>query len=340
VKLTHNGWVVRCAALALMINAGMAAGAAADSPTHSNVAPPSAKTDSATQNDSIGIADSALFWETKGSGKSQSVEFELLGGNLPKIIENRGIPYLISSDIYVPSGKTIRIEPGVILLFKNFTGMHVEGRIVAEGTPEKPIVFSSEFDKAYNPFSALHANPYDWNGITIHESGIGSSFSFAKVMYSVFGINSLTKYIKLDKMHFSNNGRSDLVIEGKVPLVSAQSFTYALTVDDARKDGIPVKILMDPRARERSFFRYSGLSLLAAGCATALWSAAQLDQVQTRLNAFSDSEIKDERSNLIKNNRSDWESAKAEKNTDIGGAVIGSVLAVLGGVGFGMSFTF
>jgi hypothetical protein len=141
-------------------------------------------------------------------------------------------------------------------------------------------------------------------------------------------------------MHFSNNGRSDLAIEGKVPIVSAQSFTYALTVDDARKDGIPVKILMDPGARKRSFFRYSGLSLFAAGCATAIWSAAKLNQDQDRLDAFSDPGINDERSNLIKNNKGDWESAKAEKNTDIGGAVVGSLLAVLGGVGFGVSFTF
>ena len=314
--------------------------AASDSMPLSGAVPQSAASDSMAMNDSIEIADSAIFWEAKGSGDVQTLDFESLGGNLPKVVENRGIPYLVASDIYVPSGKSVRIEPGVILLFKNFTGMHVEGKIIAEGTQDKPIVFSSEFDKTYNPSSALHANPYDWNGITVHESGIGSSFSFARVMYSVVGINSLTKYIKLDKMHFSNNGRSDLVIEGKSPVVSAQSFTYALTVDDARKDGIPVKILMDPGAKKRIIFRYSGLSLFAAGCATVIWSAAQLDQDQARLSALSSRDGTDENGNLIKNDGKDWESAHSEKNADIGGAVIGSVLAVLGGVGFGFSFTF
>jgi hypothetical protein len=323
----------------------MNAAAAPVDPVPSSIAAPRSPTpDSAAMNDSLGTADSALFWEAKNPGSGQTADFESLGGNLPKVIENRGKPYLVASDIYIPSGKSVRIEPGVILLFKNFTGLHVEGRIIAEGTPDRPIVFSSEFDKTFNPSSALHANPYDWNGITVHESGIGSSFSFAKVMYSVFGINSLTKYIKLDKMHFSSNGRSDLVIEGKVPVVSAQSFTYALTIDDARKDGIPVKILMDPRAGKRSLFRYSGLSLLAAGCATALWSAAQLQQDLSRLDALSKSapmdEQVDETHNLVKNEPKDWKNAQSEKNTDIGGMVVGSVLSVLGGVGFGVSFSF
>jgi hypothetical protein len=300
---------------------------------------PSADSGRMAINDSTRIADSA-FLAGESSTLAKAVSFETLGGNLPKVVENHGMPYLVTSDIYVPSGKTVRIEPGVILLFRNFTGMHVEGRLVAEGTSEKPIVFSSEFDKMFNPSSALHANPYDWNGITIHENGLGSSFSDAKLMYSVFGINSLTKYIKLDKMHFSNNGRSDLVIEGKIPIVSAQSFTYALTIDDARKDGVPVKILMDPRAKKRTFFRYSGLSFLAAGCATAIWSATQLRQDGGRLTEVSDAEVVDENSNLVKNEPSVWESASSKRNWDTGVAVIGSVLAVLGGAGFGFSFTF
>jgi hypothetical protein len=290
-------------------------------------------------NKAVENVDSALQ-EEKTSDTAQTAGFELLGGNLPKILEDRGNPYLVTSDVYVPPGKTIRIEPGVVMLFRNFTGMHVEGRLVAEGTSERPVVFSSEFDKTFHPSSALHANPYDWNGITIYENGLGSSFSQAKLMYSVFGINSLTKYIKLDKMVFSNNGRSDVVIEGKDQTVTTQPFTYALTIDDARKDGVPVKILMDPRAKKRNLFRYSGLTLLVGGCVASIWSSAQLQRDRERISALSDITIVDENSNLVKNEGNDWEKARSDRNLDVGVAAASSFLAILGGAGFVFSFTF
>ena len=288
----------------------------------------------------VETVDSTIPSDKKGFAGGISIVFDSLGGNLPKVIENRGRPYVVTSDIYVPSGKSVHIEPGVVLLFRNFTGMHVEGRVLVDGTAEKPIVFSSEFDKVYNPSSMLHANPYDWNGITVHESGIGSTFSFATVMYSVFGINSLNKYIKLDKINFSNNGRSDFVIEGKTQAVSSPFFTYALTVDDARKDGIPVEILMDPHAKKRAVFRYGGLSILTAGCVTAVWSTTELKKDQARLSVLSTRDATDDNSNLIKNDAKAWESARAEKDADLQNAVIASILAVLGGMGFGISFTF
>jgi hypothetical protein len=274
---------------------------------------------------------------------AQLAGFEPLGGNLPKVLEDRGKPYLVTSDVYVPPGKTVRIDPGVAILFRNFTGLHVEGRLVVEGTPERPVVFSSEFDMAYNPASSLHANPYDWNGITIHENGLGSSFSHAKLMYSVFGINSLTKYFKLEKMFFLNNGRSDLVIEGKDQAIAKQPITYGLTIDDARKDGVPVKILMDPRAKKRNLFRYSGLTLLVGGCAATIASITQYQHDSDRLKKLSgkfEDDVQDENNHLSANESPDWEKVRNSKNLDFGIMVVGSLLTVLGGVGFGYSFTF
>ncbi len=274
------------------------------------------------------------------SREAQAAGFEPLGGNLPKIIEDPGKPYLVTSDVYVPPGKTIRIEPGVVLLFRNFTGMHIEGRLVAEGTPQRPIVFSSEFDKTFNHACSLHANPYDWNGITIHENGLGSSFANVRLQYSVFGINSLTKYFKLDKLFFSNNGRSDLVIEGKDRTVAQQPVTYGLTIDDARKDGVPVKILMDPRAKKRNLFRYLGVTLLVGGCGGSIASFTQYQHDRARVAELSNSEVKSEHDILVANEGSDWEKARSRRNLDLGIAVFSSCLTILGGVGFGYSFTF
>ena len=268
------------------------------------------------------------------------VTFTTLGGDLPRIVTASGAPYLVIADIYVPSGKTVKIEAGAVLLFKNFTGLHAEGKLLAEGTAERPIVFSSEFDRSFNPSAALHANPFDWNGIYIHEGGLGTSMAYCKVLYSVYGINSLTKYIRLNAMTFSGNGRSDLTIEEKRQTVTLGPFAYAVTLDDARKDGVPVNVLMDPRAKKRGVFKFGGLTLLTGGCVMAVWSGVQMQRDQNRLNGLSRTEVVDEHSSIVLNTNPDWENAKNARNIDRGLTVSGIICALLGGAGFGFSFTF
>jgi hypothetical protein len=339
MKKTACKGLLWAALAAALLNGSAAGGELSESAADQNTAHgenPAAPLKNTGESGDSTLSDSA-------AKAAQLSGFEPLGGNLPKVLEDRGKPYLVTSDVYVSPGKTARIDPGVVILFRNFTGLHVEGRLVVEGTPERPIVFSSEFDMTFNPASTLHANPYDWNGITIHENGLGSSFSHAKLMYSVFGINSLTKYFKLEKMFFLNNGRSDLVIEGKDQAIAKQPITYGLTIDDARKDGVPVKILMDPRAKKRNLFRYSGLTLLVGGCATAIASITQYQHDADRLKRLSgkfEDSGPDENNNLVANEGPDWEKARNSRNLDIGIVVIGSLLTVLGGVGFGYSFTF
>jgi len=173
-----------------------------------------------------------------------SYSYDTLSGNLPKVLKNKGVPYMVVSDIFVPLAKKVTIEPGTILLFKNFTGLHVEGQLIAEGLMNKPIIFTSEFDRKHNAQSELYPNPYDWNGIYIHENGLGSSLAYTKVLYSVYGIYSETKFIRVSPGLFKNNGKTDLVIEGQEHITSEENYTYALSIKDARVDGVPVRILM------------------------------------------------------------------------------------------------
>jgi len=278
--------------------------------------------------------------QTGTVGSALDAHQPTIGGNLPKILKARADPYIVTADLYVPSGKTVVIEPGAILLFSNFTGLHVEGNLVANGTPDRPIVFTSALDQAYNPRSPMHANPYDWDGIYILESGIGSTMSNCKITYSVYGISSLTKYIRFDNVVFKNNGRSDLTIEGAKQVVSDKPYSYALTIVDAKKDGVPVKILMDPMAKKRSILRYSGLGLLAAGCVTGIWCSVQYSSDAKTVTNLKDTQVTGINSNLIQNTSVVYNKALQTKNRDVGFAVTGFVLGLLGGTGLVLSFAF
>jgi hypothetical protein len=53
-------------------------------------------------------------------------------------------PYLVYGDAYVDSSSTLTIEAGTKIYFHKDAGLYIEGNIVAEGSFESPIIFSSD----------------------------------------------------------------------------------------------------------------------------------------------------------------------------------------------------
>lgn len=258
--------------------------------------------------------------------------FDTLFGNLPDTVIQQPDPYYVVNDIYVPAGKTVIVKPGVVFLFKNFVGLHVEGVILAKGTPQKPIVFTSEYDHRYNPGGRLDPNPYDWNGIFIHEDGVGSVLEECHVLYTVSGINSQTRFIKITNGVFSHNGRSDCTIEGvqKQPVDSIIS--YSLSIKDVRKSGVPVVTLRDPQAPLRNAARFGGMTLFLGGTVAGVKFARDYQKWN------------EERIDLGKQTPlgNDGPLLAAEKNRDqnLALTLTGFGLALLGAAGFTLSFTF
>jgi hypothetical protein len=76
--------------------------------------------------------------------------------------------YLLKGLVRVQSGATLTIEPGTVIYGENVSqgSLIVErgGKIMAEGTVDKPIVFTSEFNK---PGSAQEPTYGDWGGIIL-----------------------------------------------------------------------------------------------------------------------------------------------------------------------------
>lgn len=260
-----------------------------------------------------------------------------LSGPLPKIVENQGKPYIVVSDIEVPFGKTVTIEPGVVLLFQNFTGFQVQGQLISEGTKDKPIVFTSEFDGRYHPDSTQIANPFDWNGVYIHKDAFGSRFKYCKVNYSVYGIKSDTRLIRLDPCIFNSNGKLNLMLsDSLINVEEGKPFIYVLSARDANVEGVSIKLVEDPQGKKRRFYRIGGgLDFLAGAAVGAVGVYRYLDSSK-ELEEISIDDI----SATGPNANSDWYDARAKRNGDIAMIAGGAVVAVLGAIGFTVSFTF
>jgi hypothetical protein len=262
--------------------------------------------------------------------------FDTIAGDLPSVLAAKDHPYFIAGDIYVPQGKTVTISEGCVLCFKNFTGMHVLGTLLAKGGKDKPVVFTSANDKAYNKRSAVDAAPYDWNGIYIHEDAIGTQLSYCAVLYSVDGISSLTKFFKLSPCLFMHNGRASLTVQGVAYKVSDQPYEYAATVTDAVSGGIPITLLKDPLAPTRNTIRYSGVAAAAIGAIAALVEASQLSTSQRKFNALNSTG----KANLALHSASEWETARNAKNNDLANLLSSMGIIAIGTVGIFWSFRF
>lgn len=260
-----------------------------------------------------------------------------LSGPLPKQISNPGKPYLVTSDIEVPFGKTVIIEPGVTFLFQNFTGFQIQGQLISKGTKSDPIVFTSEFDGKYHPDSSQIANPFDWNGIYIHKDGFGSKFSFCKVNYSVYGIKSDTRLITLEPCIFNGNGKGNVtLIDSTVSIEDGKPYVYVLSSRDAKLEGISIKLVEDPQSKKRRFFRIGGGVDFLAGAALSAFGYYRYRDSSKELERLSKDDI--EITNGYEGDS--WKDAKKSRDGDLSMIVVGAVAAALGAVGFTVSFTF
>lgn len=72
------------------------------------------------------------------------IEPSLLGGTLLSnvTLSASHSPYTVISNLTVPGGITLKIEPGVTMRLRKNCGLTVQGRLVADGTANQPITFT------------------------------------------------------------------------------------------------------------------------------------------------------------------------------------------------------
>ena len=114
---------------------------------------------------------------------------------------NLKVPFTIkASYLEIDDGGSLTIEPGVTVQFAENThisvGYYSEGKLVAEGTAEEPIIFTSAMKDKY---------PGDWDNIRFYEySSAGCILDHCKILYGGDGGNSLYLYNCAGKVTVQN----------------------------------------------------------------------------------------------------------------------------------------
>ena len=106
-----------------------------------------------------------------------------------------GLAYWIRTDLIVNAGVTMRVDPGVVVKFQSSTDdLYVRGRLVAEGTPNAPIIFTGPRDDSVggdtNADGASQPNAQSWGGIHLDASATPSSVEHVEVRYAGYESNS------------------------------------------------------------------------------------------------------------------------------------------------------
>lgn len=97
-------------------------------------------------------------------------------------------PIIVRGELSVAEGVTVTMEAGTRLLFHDDAFMRVHGRVVAQGTLEKPVTFRGDrtdhiFD--YLPYDHL---PGRWQGIIIAPESMGNQMDYIDLHSGSYGI--------------------------------------------------------------------------------------------------------------------------------------------------------
>jgi len=284
-----------------------------------------------------------------------------LDGNLAQntVLEKAGNPYIVDQDYIVPVGKELTLKQGCVLLFKAFTGMRVEGKLVVEGTTEEPVVFTSQYDADYNPKSTQLANPFDWNGVIILKTAAGTVMNNFVLRYSAYGINAQNPNVIVRNGDFRQNGQLHFTIDGKTQYVQdGVPFSYGASAADPTPQPTEstssepnANKKQEPRAKksaktgtvakQKKVFRFACLGVGVAGLAVGTpliisvgkdWG--EMKDLTAKMEAVAQASA--EHTTYMDK----YKDIEASYRGKLAGGIIAETLGVLGLVGFGLTFAF
>ncbi|MDD5032549.1 MAG: right-handed parallel beta-helix repeat-containing protein [Candidatus Pacebacteria bacterium] len=143
-----------------------------------------------------GLASGPEFYKIAGTPKQRNSANYLVNKNQnifsDIVLKKSESPYFIDGTVInVSASATLTIEPGVVIKFHNDAGLKIDGKILAQGTENDKIVFTSIMDDEYggdtNGADATTTLPYpgSWFGVVVSETApAGSIFDYAILRYA------------------------------------------------------------------------------------------------------------------------------------------------------------
>lgn len=127
-----------------------------------------------------------------------------------------GLAHVLNGNYRVPSGVTLTIEPGVVVKFMGGGRFVINGRLLAQGTVDQPIVFTSYLDDSFggdsNNDNGLYTPaPGNWSGLYF-DGSTGSVLTHAILRYGGYYLADFNGvyFITTDWnfLHIKNSGVS------------------------------------------------------------------------------------------------------------------------------------
>lgn len=106
------------------------------------------------------------------------------------VLEASKSPYYMSTDILLPPGRTLEIEPGVVVLVEGYFGFFTYGNFISHGSEDKPIVFKSAVnDKGRG----------EWLGLVFYSANnVRTELSYTKIANARGGISLVERDATID----------------------------------------------------------------------------------------------------------------------------------------------
>ena len=147
-----------------------------------------------------------------------------------------GSVYIIKTNLVVPFGKTLTIEPGAIIKFIN-GGLIIKGSLRAQGTSDQKIVFTAYADDEYGGDTNGDSDnslptPGQWYGIEFTKDSSGSELENIVLRYAGADLgNNFGAGIKVNQSNISlrnsvlqNNRNSGLLLINSLSIVNNVQF--------------------------------------------------------------------------------------------------------------------
>ncbi|GLI05554.1 hypothetical protein YDYSG_15840 [Paenibacillus tyrfis] len=78
-----------------------------------------------------------------------------------------GSPYIVTTTVFIYEIATLSIEPGVVVKFRNETGLRVGGNLLVNGTQSEPVLFGPEIPQSVPSWKGLNFQYIDTNTVRI-----------------------------------------------------------------------------------------------------------------------------------------------------------------------------